>query len=531
MAKMTKIRRLIISVVTLIMAINFAVETSAYSISRSIADSLTALTPKIAAAKDAVSLPKGYHECRSVDDAAAYMRKKLTEHDKKIKFSLKLDDQPDFDELTEKLRQKACEHTGNPTEGDYILYQTGFEYAAEVYLLDNDYLYYFTVDPIYFTTKEQEVKLDARVEEVIKNLDLDELSDYEKVKRIYNYLVKNVSYDQEIEKRDGYIAYSAYAALIDGRAVCQGYANLLYRLCLEVGVDCRIVSGTCSNEGHAWNIIKIGSYYYHADATWDAVRKDDQYFLKCPDNISDHILYDQYKQDDFVKAYLFNDIDCTADSDTVTVTFNAGGGICTVDVRQLKCGERLKSLPLAAKENAVFTGWYTADGEMFAVGQNVRSSVELIAGWKQSLDNSGLHKTLKDKSGVSLSTDSSKMTTVLVFGDTESSYKTRKMLDDLAQSDYAGKKNVRIIYIDILDNGSKKGYSIPNDIIVCPYSEDNAAVCWSYRKELVPGISNITLPYIIVIDGSDKIVYSAAGQAGYSSLKSITFNSIKKAIS
>ena len=38
--------------------------------------------------------------------------------------------------------------------------------------------------------------------------------------------------------------YTAYAALLDQKAACQGYAVLFYRMALELGVDSRLISGT-----------------------------------------------------------------------------------------------------------------------------------------------------------------------------------------------------------------------------------------------------------------------------------------------
>lgn len=529
MSKMTKIKGLIISAIVLTMTVNFAVKTSAYSAADSIKDAFYAFTSIFAAGKESV-LPEGYHDCENIEDAAKYLRKRLGEHDKNIRFNIKLNSQPDFDELTEKLRQMTCEHTGKPTEGDYILYQTGFEYAAEIFLDGDEYLYYFTVKPIYFTTKNQEAKVTAKVKEVINSLKLDGKSNYEKFKLIYDYIIENVSYDEDCDKREGYIAYSAYAALIDGRAVCQGYANLLYRLCLEVGIDCRIVSGTCDGEGHGWNIVRIGDHYYHADPTWDAIQKKYKYFLKCPENISDHVLYDEYNTDGFKKAYCFNTVDCTAENESITISFDTDGGTATIDTIKLKSGDKPSKLPLAAKKNAIFTGWYTSDGKPFSSEQGVNCSVKLIAGWDDSRDNSKLHLKLTDKNGTTISTESKGKTTVIVFGDVETSSKTRKIISDLAQSDLSNRKDIRLIYVDILDNGSKAGYSVPDEFLICPYSEDNAAVCWSYRKVLMPKISRLVLPYTLVIDRKDNIVFAAAGEIGYSKLKEVTFDSVKTAI-
>ena len=80
-----------------------------------------------------------------------------------------------------------------------------------------------------------------------------------------------MEYDYTNLNDDNYkLKYTAYAAMCNGTAVCQGYSNLLYRMLLEAGVDCRIISGIGVSGGHAWNIVRLGDLYYNVDATWDS---------------------------------------------------------------------------------------------------------------------------------------------------------------------------------------------------------------------------------------------------------------------
>ena len=84
---------------------------------------------------------------------------------------------------------------------------------------------------------------------------------------------------------DYMLKYTAYAAAIDKKAVCQGYANLFYRLANSAGIDCRIITGR-GNSGsgwldHAWNIVQMDDgKYYCVDVTWDEGRSSHSYFLK-----------------------------------------------------------------------------------------------------------------------------------------------------------------------------------------------------------------------------------------------------------
>ena len=69
------------------------------------------------------------------------------------------------------------------------------------------------------------------------------------------------------------ICYTAYGALLEGRAVCQGYAQLTYKMLREAGLSCYVITGQANNgsrtEDHAWNIVKVGKKWYYLDTTWD----------------------------------------------------------------------------------------------------------------------------------------------------------------------------------------------------------------------------------------------------------------------
>lgn len=70
-------------------------------------------------------------------------------------------------------------------------------------------------------------------------------------------------------------AHNAYGALVEGRAVCEGYAEALQCLLHRAGIQSLIVLGSSVNpstgqpEGHAWNMVRIGGSYYHTDLTWN----------------------------------------------------------------------------------------------------------------------------------------------------------------------------------------------------------------------------------------------------------------------
>ena len=105
---------------------------------------------------------------------------------------------------------------------------------------------------------------------------------YDKVKYVHDYLVKNVEYDYiAAEKNDQPItsktvdqANTAYGCLVNGKAVCGGYAKAFQLLMIMLGIECEYVRGE-AGESHAWNCLKLDGEYYWFDVTWDDQNNSD----------------------------------------------------------------------------------------------------------------------------------------------------------------------------------------------------------------------------------------------------------------
>lgn len=109
-------------------------------------------------------------------------------------------------------------------------------------------------------------------------------TDFEKEIYINDYLVTNVTYDEKAlklhkNKQIRANEQSAYGALVDGFAVCEGYARAFQLLCTELSIDCVVIEGYADeyNEStgetvrsaHIWNCICIDGDWYHVDPTWN----------------------------------------------------------------------------------------------------------------------------------------------------------------------------------------------------------------------------------------------------------------------
>lgn len=210
-----------------------------------------------------------------------------------------------FDEFSAELFNGAVAHTGVGKEGDYIRWHyQGWRVNAN-YKTDRNggYNLNITYNMYYLSDASQESQMDQAVSNVLKSLNLSNKTDYQKIKAIYDYICSNITYDYVNLNDDSYLLkHTAYAALINKTAVCQGYATLFYRLSLESGVDTRVITGD-SGGPHAWNIVKLNGKYYNLDSTWDAGSSSYFYFLKSMNDFSNHTRYEEYQTSDFTSAY------------------------------------------------------------------------------------------------------------------------------------------------------------------------------------------------------------------------------------
>ena len=231
-------------------------------------------------------------------EAVAALRKQMVARKETMTLNVKLPSGTDIEEAVTGIWDKAMEHvSGSGTTGDYLHWQHSGYDCPPVDYWDDDTNITFTVtfqrhpktSAIWFTTAAQEAALTNYIRNtILPQLSLGGKTTYQKVQAIYNWITANVKYDYSHLNDPAYrLQYTAYAAAVQKKAVCQGYANLFYRLANDAGVDCRIITGKAYNgtqtEDHAWNIVRMADgKYYCLDATWDAGLKPEnyEYFLK-----------------------------------------------------------------------------------------------------------------------------------------------------------------------------------------------------------------------------------------------------------
>lgn len=148
---------------------------------------------------------------------------------------------------------------------------------------------------------EGQKKLDAVVDKIIaeapENASALELEIY-----INDYLVDNCEYDDEAAKSKGILgnANDAYGALVEKKAVCEGYTRAFSLLCNEFGIENTCVSGVGADpdgrqEPHIWNCVKLGESWYHLDVTWnDSNSENDNITRYIYLNLDDETMYQNH---------------------------------------------------------------------------------------------------------------------------------------------------------------------------------------------------------------------------------------------
>lgn len=246
----------------------------------------------------------------SVEEAAAILREGMKNRAETVTVNVSYDG--DYRNAINAVSDAAMAHTGVADEGDYIRWQfAGWKSSISISSIGINFTNYtITYTLTYYTTAEQETEMDTAVDNLLTELNVQSMSDYEAVRAIYDYICSNITYDHDnLENEDYTLKYTAYAALMNKTAVCQGYANLFYRLALECGVDARLISGIGNGGGHGWNIVELDGLYYDLDATWDAGRTSWSYFLRCDANFGDHTRDEEYCTNDFYAAYPMSTVD------------------------------------------------------------------------------------------------------------------------------------------------------------------------------------------------------------------------------
>ena len=110
-------------------------------------------------------------------------------------------------------------------------------------------------------------EINNKIKEIIDSNITVDMNDEQKIKAIHDYIINNAKYDtnKSDNKINKYHSDIAYGALIEGYAICGGYADSM-KLFLDYF---NIPNFKISSENHIWNVIKLNDKWLHLDVTWD----------------------------------------------------------------------------------------------------------------------------------------------------------------------------------------------------------------------------------------------------------------------
>ena len=206
---------------------------------------------------------------------------------------LELDEKKMYVAIDETIKSKKVKTFLGSQKGDNLEEKisrvlTAYFYDnPECYYVSNEYTMYtrnfvfFEYSVVEFDYIVRASKIDERNEKMEKVINkllneniIDGMTDYEKELAIHDALVKYVSYYSYKEiNQIPTIKHTAYGALVEGEAVCDGYAKALKILLDRVGIENIIVNQIDEEIAHAWNVVKLDGEYYHVDATSDKLEE------------------------------------------------------------------------------------------------------------------------------------------------------------------------------------------------------------------------------------------------------------------
>ena len=141
--------------------------------------------------------------------------------------------------------------------------------------------------------KQMYNEMNAAVDNIIASVVDPNADRYTKLSSIYEYIIKNNKYSNDLA-RNPIIIHLPYSALIIGDAydpVCNGYSSAIKMICDKLRIPCVMATSMddIAGEGHAWNNVKMDDgYWYNMDATNDGTNSPEvgkKFFLVGSDEL------------------------------------------------------------------------------------------------------------------------------------------------------------------------------------------------------------------------------------------------------
>ena len=118
-----------------------------------------------------------------------------------------------------------------------------------------------------YCTAQDVAAMQVKLDQLVDQANTLCQTDLEKVFYVHEWLVQNIAYDREHLSDNVQDDHNLRGALLEGTAVCDGYAKTYALTLRKLGITGVLV--TSKAIGHAWNMVELDGNWYQVDCTWD----------------------------------------------------------------------------------------------------------------------------------------------------------------------------------------------------------------------------------------------------------------------
>ena len=118
-----------------------------------------------------------------------------------------------------------------------------------------------------YCTAQDVAAMQVKLDQLVEQANTLCQTDLEKVFYVHEWLVQNIAYDREHLSDGVQDDHNLRGALLEGTAVCDGYAKTYALTLRKLGITGVLV--TSKDIGHAWNMVELDGNWYQVDCTWD----------------------------------------------------------------------------------------------------------------------------------------------------------------------------------------------------------------------------------------------------------------------
>ncbi len=223
-----------------------------------------------------------------------------------------------------------------------------------------------------YCTAQDVAAMQVKLDQLVEQANTLCQTDLEKAFYVHDWLVQNIAYDREHLQDDVQDDHNLRGALLEGTAVCDGYAKTYALTLRKLGITSVLV--TSKDIGHAWNMVQLDGSWYQVDCTWDD-----------PVDGSDQLGYCMHKHLLCTTEDMNTNHNDDGDDSIAFDLENLG----TQNIANLATDDTYENTWWKDKKSAIFPcggDWYYASGERLF--------------WRDDLGNCDSNLALEDGSGV-----------------------------------------------------------------------------------------------------------------------------------